>query len=126
MPVNTNPVDYSPEACPPEFARSFLSDGGSSFLLRPSYDVWSLGLAFYNLSTGRGYFDGRNPKAITKFLGGGGGGGGGGIYVGGIEEKRLRALVKSCLQTDPKKRPNINSILLHPFFTTTGIGTWSF
>jgi hypothetical protein len=40
MPVRESPVDYTPEACPPEFARAFLDGEADTFLLEYSYDVW--------------------------------------------------------------------------------------
>ena len=68
MPVRDNPVDYSPEATPPEFAKAFLAGDGPYFVLEQSYDAWSFGMLLYELSTGSGYWDGKSPVVITKAL----------------------------------------------------------
>jgi hypothetical protein len=116
MPIGDYPVDYSPEACPPEFAAAFLAGEGPYFELETSYDVWSLGMLMLELSTGRGYFDGKNPAQITKML-------------RDMEDMtmtedldnlecdgRLKDLICRCLQRDRRKRPNTAQILLHPYF----------
>jgi serine/threonine protein kinase len=122
MPVKDNPVDYSPEATPPEFAEAFLDGDGPYFTLEYNYDVWSLGMMLYELATGRGYFDGKAPIAITRLL----------KARPAIDlsredmDKNLKDLVQRCLNVDPVRRPNILQILLHPYFLTTGIGPISF
>lgn len=122
MPIRGNPVDYSPEACPPEFAAVFMKGDGASFTLDPSYDIWSAGMLLYELSTGKPYFKGKNPAVITKqlklpnFE----------MNVSAIADTKLRDLMEKCLQKDPKKRPSITEFLLHPYFITSGIGSWSF
>mmetsp|Transcript_41566 Transcript_41566/g.99631 ORF Transcript_41566/g.99631 Transcript_41566/m.99631 type:complete len:543 (+) Transcript_41566:182-1810(+) len=123
IPVGENPVDYSPEACPPEFATAFLAGDGPYFELENSYDIWSLGMLMLELATGRGYFDGKNPSQITKILRD--------METGpmdleGIEmNERLKDLISKCLQKDPSKRPNTAQILLHPYFLAAG-GPFSF
>jgi serine/threonine protein kinase len=122
MPIRSNPVDYSPEACPPEFARSFLNGEGEEFVLEKSYDLWSLGMMLYELSTGRAYFEGRTPLVITRTL----------RQedfepdVSAVQDDKLRDLISQCMQLDPRKRPNIALFLLHPYFITTGVGPFSF
>ena len=117
-----NPVDYSPEACPPEFASAFLKGEAGYFELDPSYDMWSMGMLLYELSTGKGYFEGKSAGYITKtvrneeFV----------PDVSPVEDANLRDLIKECLRSDPKKRPDITQFLLHPYFTTTGVGPFSF
>lgn len=117
MPIGDYPVDYSPEACPPEFASAFLNGDGPYFELRPSYDVWSLGMLMLELSSGRGYFDGKTPAEITKAL----------RDLDDVsmardlesfecEDARLKDLIKRCLQKDSTKRPNADRILMHPYF----------
>lgn len=116
MPIGDYPVDYSPEACPPEFATAFLAGEGPYFELESSYDVWSLGMLMLELSTGKGYFDGKNPAQITKEL-------------RDMDEttmledlkkmkcdERLKDLICRCLQRDRRKRPNTAQIMLHPYF----------
>ena len=123
IPVGENPVDYSPEACPPEFATAFLAGDGPYFELENSYDIWSLGMLMLELATGRGYFDGKNPSQITKILRDMETGP---IDLEGIEiNERLKDLISKCLQKDPSKRPNTAQILLHPYFLAAG-GPFSF
>ena len=117
MAVGDNPVDYSPEACPPEFAASFLEGQGPYFILDTSYDVWSLGMLMLELSTGEGFFDGKSPAQITKWLRDCGSG----IPMDNVTnvDERLKDLLRRCLQKDPKKRPNMAQVLLHPYFITS-------
>lgn len=117
-----NPIDYSPEACPPEFAKDFMGGYGEEFVLDYSYDMWSLGMMLYELSTGKPYFDKKSPSVVTKLLcddtfe----------VDVSEVPDAKLRDLIKSCLSLDPRKRPDITGFLLHPYFLTTGFGQWSF
>lgn len=122
MPIRDNPVDYSPEACPPEFADAFLSGMGPYFVLEYNYDIWSLGMMLYELNTGRSVFEGISADKITKTLktpeyq----------VDVSLMADEKLRDLVALCLKTDPNQRPSLTQVLLHPFFLTTGIGPFSF
>lgn len=120
--IGGNPVDYSPEACPPEFAVAFMRGDGAEFIVDPSYDMWSLGMLLYELSTGKPYFAGKNAAAITKALRSDDFQ----ADVNAVEDDNLRDLILSCLSTDPKKRPDITQFLLHPYFITTGIGPFGF
>ncbi|KAG7370865.1 serine/threonine protein kinase [Nitzschia inconspicua] len=114
MPIGDNPVDYSPEACPPEFATAFLAGEGPYFELDTSYDIWSLGMLMLELATGRGYFDGKNPAQITKLLRDMNDGN---LDLEGMDcDDRLKDLIGKCLQKDSRKRPNTAQILLHPYF----------
>lgn len=124
MPINGNPVDYSPEACPPEFAKAFLEGEGPYFTLQPNYDIWSFGMMCYEMASGSGYFDNKSPIQITRALSNME------EFVipdtADIEDGRMRSLIEDCLQVDPKKRPSIAQVLVHPYFLTTGIGPFSF
>lgn len=110
MLVRTPPVDYTPEACPPEFARSFLDGDAESFCLEYSYDVWSYGMFLYEICTGRGFFDGVSAEKITKALP---------AFepnVDNVEDPVLADLIMQCLSRNPKERPTIARIFKHPFF----------
>jgi len=122
MPTKKNPVDYSPEACPPEFAEAFMGGTGPYFILESSYDVWSMGMMLYELATGMTFFGNKSPSAITKILKASN-------FTpdtSGVTNDNLRNLIDSCLRINPKKRPSLTQILLHPYFITTGIGPFSF
>ncbi len=116
MPIGDYPVDYSPEACPPEFATAFLQGDGPYFELQISYDIWSLGMLMLELSTGRGYFDNKSPAQITKELRDMDDASMSQALEAYECEDRLKDLIKRCLKTDPTKRPNTAQILMHPYF----------
>lgn len=122
MPIRSNPVDYSPEACPPEFAKAFMEGEAAEFRLDPSYDIWSLGMLLYELSTGSSYFQGQSPTLITKVLSNDSFS----AELSDVPDPKLADLISKCLQKDPRKRPNITTFLFHPYFTTTGLFAWSF
>lgn len=121
-PFGETPVDYSPEACPPEFAQAFFAGNALQFVLQPSYDMWSLGMMLFEISTGSPYFFLKPPSVVTKTLSTP-------SFkpnVKAIQDLKLRNLVEKCLSIDPNNRPTITQFLLHPYFTTTGIGPFSF
>mmetsp|Transcript_24304 Transcript_24304/g.45884 ORF Transcript_24304/g.45884 Transcript_24304/m.45884 type:complete len:254 (-) Transcript_24304:92-853(-) len=117
-----NPIDYSPEACPPEFAKAFMEGEGSEFVLDYSYDMWSLGMMLYELSTGKAYFGKKSPSQVTKLLCSDDFQ----AELGDVTDAKLKDLIGKCLELDPRKRPDITGFLLHPYFITTGIGPISF
>lgn len=118
MPVRDNPVDYSPEATPPEFAKAFLAGDGPYFVLDQSYDTWSFGMLLYELAVGRGYWEGKSPVQITKALRAEPE-----IDLEDLDiDTNLKDLISICLDLNPRKRPNTVKVLLHPYFVTTGIG----
>ena len=110
IPVKGNPIDYTPEACPPEFARSFMVGEAESFALEFNYDVWSYGMFLYEISTGRGFFDGVSAELITKKLP---------TFeprMDNVPDQALADLIAKCLAPNPKDRPSLASINKHPFF----------
>lgn len=121
-PVKDNPIDYSPESCPPEFSRDLLKGEGPYFVLEYSYDIWSFGIMLYELATGKCPYGNKSAAQIAKLLNSPDYT----VDVGIISDDNMRDLVSQCLQMDPKKRPSIVQVLLHPYFLTTGIGPFSF
>lgn len=120
MAVKTAPVDYTPEACPPEFARSFLKGDAESFVLEYSYDVWSFGVFLYEISTGRGFFDGMSAQKITMTLP---------TFEPNLEKVAdpvLTDLISLCLSRDPRDRPSVARIFKHPFFDDASTGKNAF
>jgi serine/threonine protein kinase len=116
------PLDYSPEACPPEFAQAVSKGLAPDFIVSYEYDSWSYGMLLYELAVGKSYWAGKNDSAITRILkepqfe----------VDVSLVEDDNLRDLISKCLETDPRKRLRITQILFHPYFLTTGIGPLSF
>eukprot|EP00584_Thalassiosira_punctigera_P007176 CAMPEP_0172536498 /NCGR_PEP_ID=MMETSP1067-20121228/8254_1 /TAXON_ID=265564 ORGANISM="Thalassiosira punctigera, Strain Tpunct2005C2" /NCGR_SAMPLE_ID=MMETSP1067 /ASSEMBLY_ACC=CAM_ASM_000444 /LENGTH=536 /DNA_ID=CAMNT_0013321587 /DNA_START=68 /DNA_END=1678 /DNA_ORIENTATION=- len=117
-----NPIDYTPEACPPEFARAFMEGYGEDFVLDYSYDMWSLGIMLYELSTGQPYFQKKSPSIVTRLLCDNAFE----VDVSGVPDAKLRDLIGKCLSLEPGRRPDITGFLLHPYFITTGFGPISF
>lgn len=117
-----NPIDYSPEACPPEFAKAYMGGYGEDFVLDYSYDIWSLGMMLYEISTGKAYFDKRSPSIVTNILCSDEFE----VDVSEVPDGNLRDLIGKCLSLEPRKRPDITGFLLHPYFLTTGFGPISF
>lgn len=120
--VGGPPIDFSPEACPPEFAKAVSEGTGPDFVLSYEYDSWSYGMLLYELAVGKSYFAGKNDNAITRLLQSDGFE----VDVSAVQDEKLRDLIAQCLQSDPKKRLRITQILLHPYFLTTGLGPISF
>ena len=93
-----------------------------TFIAKKSYDSWSLGMLFYNIYNGRGYFENRGATGVTKAL----------ATKGfkpdfrDVDDDRLRDLMEKLCDEEPKKRPSGAGILLHPYFTKSGFGKWSF
>ena len=117
-----NPIDYTPEACPPEFAKAYMDGDGGEFVLDYSYDIWSLGMMLYELSTGRPYFGTKSPTVVTRELCAD-------TFeadVSDVPDARIRDLIGKCLSKQPGRRPDITGFLLHPYFITTGFGPFSF
>jgi len=119
--VRGNPIDYSPESCPPEFTADLLRGEGPDFVLDYSYDIWSYGIMLYELATGTSPFRGKSTNQIMRLLESGAA-----IDLSQVSDTKLQNLIEDCLEIDPKRRPSIAQILLHPYFLTTGIGPFSF
>ncbi|KAL3936948.1 MAG: hypothetical protein SGBAC_007834 [Bacillariaceae sp.] len=122
VPANGPPIDYSPEACPPEFAKEEFAGRGAQFVLKYNYDIWSFGVLLFELATGSPVFGTRKDGAITQVLRDD-------VWepdFTAVRDSNLRDLIQQCLQRNPSKRPSITQILLHPYFLTTGIGPFSF
>jgi len=113
-PVKGHPIDYCPEACPPEMARACLLGHESNFVLEFDYDIWSFGMFLYELITGKGFYYGKPRTYIVRMLGGALPG-----YKPSLDDipnEKLADLIDRCLQSDPSKRPSLSEILEHPYF----------
>jgi serine/threonine protein kinase len=117
IPQRGHPLDYTPEASPPEFAVRYLQGEAYDFVLDYSYDIWSFGIIAYELAVGRGYFYKKQPAHIMKALG-----------LGfqppdvdnAIDDEKLCDLINKCLNLDPRKRPTAAQIINHPYFRGDG------
>ena len=121
IPYRGNPLDYTPEACPPEFAKFHLQGNAYDFILDYSYDVWSFGMLAYELATGSAYFRGKTPTEIMDILADdnfepplANEHNQRDLYM--VPNPALRDLIRSCLQIDPRKRIPVKNILKHPYF----------
>jgi serine/threonine protein kinase len=120
--VKGPPIDYSAEACPPEFAAELKAGRGLDFQVQYNYDIWSYGILLYELAVGRSIWGGKSDGAITTQLVSPAFD----VDVSAVPDAQLRSLIQGCLSLEPNKRPGITQILLHPYFLTTGIGSISF
>lgn len=124
----TKLVSYSPEACPPEFARMCFSGLRKNFReynIDYSFDIWSYGMFLYEIAVGQKYFGRASPEQIIREL----------VSEGFVLDKykmnevqngQLRNLIEGCLSINPRNRPGIAQVLLHPYFLSTGLGPFGF
>jgi len=125
IPHRGNPLDYTPEACPPEFAKFHLKGNAYDFVLDYSYDVWSFGMLAYELATGKAYFRGKTPTEIMEIMGSpnfvpplGDRDDESASYL--VPDPHLRELIRACLKIDPRSRISVRNIVRHPYFLQYG------
>ncbi|KAG7344527.1 serine/threonine protein kinase [Nitzschia inconspicua] len=114
IPHRGHPLDYTPEASPPEFAVRYLEGEAYDFILEYSYDIWSFGMLAYELGTGKNFFSKKQPAQIMKQLGMG-------VFEppnveAVIDDGKLCDLINKCLHLDPKQRPTATQVTNHPYF----------
>ena len=73
-------------------------------------DIWSFGVTLYLMATGMYPWDTSSNEAATQS-----------ILAGVanfdiIQDEKTKNVIRSCLQLDPKLRPNIDQLLNFPFF----------
>lgn len=125
VPQGGNPIDFSWEAIPPEFAVAYLCGREPFMEMEPSFDIFSLGLLWYEMATGSSYwqqyFDQSEPCEIqitnalrtTRDQ----------MPVPANSDKtnnmkiesELKELIVRCLKIDPMKRPAIGELMSHPY-----------
>eukprot|EP00536_Pseudo-nitzschia_multiseries_P016793 jgi/Psemu1/263891/estExt_Genewise1Plus.C_12390007 len=128
IPIRGNPLDYTPEASPPEFARYHLNGNPYDFVLDYSYDVWSFGMLAFELATGRPYFRGKTPEEIMRILGDanfvpprledacGDANANSNANSNACHDELLADLMASCLRIDPRRRLSSSKLLQHRYF----------
>ena len=120
----SKPIDFTPKACPPEFALPFLCGKEPTVEIDYSFDVWSLGMLLFKLATGNHYFsiDQQScnigiastlreltcDEQFTQEL----------LATPEMQAapEGLIDIVTSCLRIDPSQRPCIDDILEHSYF----------
>eukprot|EP00977_Amphora_coffeiformis_P018332 scaffold6420_cov168-Amphora_coffeaeformis.AAC.10 len=125
VPQGGNPIDFSPEAIPPEFALAYMCGREPFMEMEPTFDIFSLGLLWYEMATGSNYwqhyFDEREPDQIkianalrtTKDQ----------MPVPASESvsttivAEVKELIEKCLKIDPQGRPSINDLMRLPYLT---------
>jgi serine/threonine protein kinase len=124
-PTRSAPNRYTAAACAPEYAVALQSGTGPDFVLDYSYDIFGYGLLLFELATGKGFFAAMGMRGESRILSS--------LAVddfeadvSDIDDDKLRDLIEQCLRADPRKRPSIVQILLHPYFVTTGVGPFGF
>ena len=129
IPQRNNPIDFSPEACPPEFALAFLCGREPTMEMEPTFDIWSLGMLFYELATGIGYFDTtlKDGVAISTILknaamdkavkeGMAGVDLNKHVNFDEVVDPELKKLITWCLTIEPAARPTVDQVLQHAYF----------
>ena len=127
VPKHENPIDFSAEAIPPCFAIDFLCGREPNAKMEKSFDIWSTGILFYKLATGKAYFNKEIKDGIEIAMALKNAavqqGQEGSLDLnkhGNIDEiidADLKDLISSCLKIDPAQRPTIGEVLAHPFFS---------
>uniref|UniRef100_A0A6S8P934 Protein kinase domain-containing protein n=1 Tax=Amphora coffeiformis TaxID=265554 RepID=A0A6S8P934_9STRA len=126
VPRGEAPIDWSPEAIPPEFATPFLCGQEKGQRMQKGFDIFSLGLLWYELATARGYwknrFDEEKPchvRIATELRAADS------MCLDHEEaqqiEPPLKDLIAQCLRMEPSERPSVNEILDHPYVANTAI-----
>lgn len=129
IPQSNNPIDFSPEACPPEFALAFLCGREPSMEMEPTFDIWSLGMVFYEMATGFAYFDTtlKDGVAISTILknaamdkavkeGMAGVDLNKHVNFDEVVDPEMKKLITWCLTIEPAARPTVDQILQHAYF----------
>ena len=108
-----NPLDFTPEACPPEFALAYMCYQEADERMMKYFDIWSLGMVFYEMANGEDYFGGEECEfKIGNAL----------RAMDKVHWKKqdvdpvMKDLIELMLTKDPEERPTVKEVLAHPFF----------
>jgi serine/threonine protein kinase len=122
VPRGQPPIDFSPEAIPPEFAQAYLDMKEHKMEMQKSFDIFSLGLLWYEMATGQQYWqreffrDQTECDDAEKI--------GLGMrwrdeicleHADEMIETPLKGLIARCLRVKPEDRPMIDEVLAHPY-----------
>lgn len=112
-------IFHTPGGTPPEFAIEALDK--FNLPMKPSFDIWGLGMFLYQLAVGEHYYTGKyqvnDHQGIFEYLKAEKN-----LDLSKLDilqvDSTLRDLIHQCLKFDPNLRPTIHEVQSHPFFAS--------